>query len=66
MAILHLMADALMKWETIDRWQIDDLMSGKEARPPREYSDMKDRNSLESNCNGTDNPSSLQPDESFA
>ena len=66
MAILHLMADALMKWETIDRWQIDDLMAGKEARPPMEYSDMKDRNSPESNWKGKDNSSSLQPDQSFA
>ena len=34
--ILHKMADALMKWETIDKDQIDDLMSGKDARPPKE------------------------------
>ncbi len=66
MAILHLMADALMKWETIDRWQIDDLMAGKEARLPREYSDMKDRNSPESNWKGKDDSSALQPDQSFA
>lgn len=66
MHILHLMADSLMKWETIDRWQIDDLMAAKEARPPREHSDRKDRNSPESNCIGTDNSHSLQPDESFA
>jgi cell division protease FtsH len=33
-AILHKMADALMKWETIDKNQIDDLMSGKDARDP--------------------------------
>jgi cell division protease FtsH len=33
-SILHRMAEALMKWETIDRWQIDDLMQGKAARPP--------------------------------
>jgi len=65
MAILHLMADALMKWETIDRWQIDDLMAGKEARPPMESGDMKDRNSPESSCNGTDH-SSLKPKQSFA
>jgi cell division protease FtsH len=32
--ILHKMADALMKWETIDRPQIEDLMAGKEPRPP--------------------------------
>lgn len=66
MAILHLMADALMKWETIDRWQIDDLMAGKEARLPREYSDMKDRNSPESNGKGKDDSCALQPNQSFA
>ncbi|MGR9087379.1 MAG: ATP-dependent zinc metalloprotease FtsH, partial [Gammaproteobacteria bacterium] len=32
--ILHKMADALMKWETIDKNQIDDLMAGKDPRPP--------------------------------
>jgi cell division protease FtsH len=34
--ILHKMADALMKWETIDKDQIDDLMAGKDPRPPKE------------------------------
>lgn len=34
--ILHKMADALMKWETIDRFQIDDLMAGKEPKAPVE------------------------------
>ncbi|MDO9213219.1 MAG: ATP-dependent zinc metalloprotease FtsH [Methylococcales bacterium] len=33
-SILHKMADALMKWETIDRAQIDDLMSGREPKAP--------------------------------
>lgn len=32
--ILHKMAEALIKWETIDKNQIDDLMAGKEPRPP--------------------------------
>ena len=32
--VLHKMADALMKWETIDRSQIEDLMAGKEPKPP--------------------------------
>jgi hypothetical protein len=41
-------------------------MAGKEVRLPREYSDMKDRNSPESNYNGKDNSHSLQPDQSFA
>ncbi len=35
-SILHKMADALMKWETIDRSQIDDLMAGKEPKAPEE------------------------------
>ena len=37
MSILHAMADALMKYETIDRHQIDDLMVGKEPRPPKNW-----------------------------
>ena len=40
--ILHSMADALMQWETIDRLQIDDLMEGKEPRPPQDYDDFAD------------------------
>ncbi len=32
---LHMMAEALMKYETIDSEQIDDIMAGKEPRPPR-------------------------------
>lgn len=38
--ILHKMADALMKWETIDRLQIEDLMAGKDPRPPKEDDDL--------------------------
>ncbi len=64
--ILHLMADALMKWETIDRWQIDDLMAGKEVRPPMEYVDLKASNRPESKGNEKENNGSLQPDQSFA
>jgi len=30
------MADALMKYETIDRDQIDDIMNGRPPRPPKE------------------------------
>ncbi|MGH8549650.1 MAG: ATP-dependent zinc metalloprotease FtsH [Methylococcales bacterium] len=35
-SILHEMAKALLEWETIDRWQIDDLMAGRKAGPPRD------------------------------
>jgi cell division protease FtsH len=36
---LHLMADALMKYETIDSDQIDDIMTGKPPRPPADWDD---------------------------
>ena len=38
---LHKMADALMKYETIDSDQIDDIMSGKEPRPPDGWDDSE-------------------------
>ncbi len=36
---LKLMAEALMKYETIDSEQIKDIMAGKEPRPPADWSD---------------------------
>ncbi len=39
-SILHKMADALMKWETIDKDQIDDLMAGRDPRPPQDSNDL--------------------------
>lgn len=38
--ILHKMAEALMKWETIDKAQIDALMAGKEPQPPKDDDDL--------------------------
>jgi len=40
---LHLMAEALMKYETIDREQIDAIMAGRMPGPPSDWSD-DDRN----------------------
>ncbi|MEN8180028.1 MAG: ATP-dependent zinc metalloprotease FtsH [Pseudomonadota bacterium] len=34
---LHMMSDALMKYETIDADQIDDIMQGKKPRPPKDW-----------------------------
>jgi cell division protease FtsH len=34
---MHVMAKALLEWETIDAEQIDDIMAGKEPRPPKDY-----------------------------
>jgi cell division protease FtsH len=39
---LHLMADALMKYETIDSDQITDIMEGKVPRPPSGWDDDSD------------------------
>jgi cell division protease FtsH len=37
--ILHAMKDALMEYETIDADQVDDLMSRRKVRPPRDWHD---------------------------
>src|ERR1700754_5154863 len=34
---LHVMADALVKYETIDEEQLKDIMAGKVPRPPRDW-----------------------------
>jgi len=36
---LHMMADALMKYETVDADQIKDIMAGRPPRPPAEWDD---------------------------
>ena len=36
---LHLMVDALMKYETLDSGQIDDIMDGKSPKPPKGWDD---------------------------
>jgi cell division protease FtsH len=40
---LHRMAEALMKYETIDADQIDDIMAGKVPRPPVDWDDSEPR-----------------------
>jgi cell division protease FtsH len=42
---LHMMADALIKYETIDSEQIDDIMNGNPPRPPQGWSDEGDAGS---------------------
>ena len=36
---VHLMAEALIKYETIDRFQIDEIMEGKIPSPPQSWED---------------------------
>ncbi|HSH26241.1 MAG TPA: ATP-dependent metalloprotease, partial [Wenzhouxiangella sp.] len=38
---LHLMADALMRYETIDSKQIDQIMDGQEPDPPEGWNDSE-------------------------
>ena len=35
---IHAMAKALLEWETIDGEQLDDIIAGKEPRPPKDWS----------------------------
>jgi cell division protease FtsH len=46
--ILHAMADALMKYETIDKYQIDDLMARIPVRDPQGWDDMPPRGDIKS------------------
>jgi cell division protease FtsH len=34
---MHAMAKALLDWETIDGEQIDDIMAGRDPRPPKDW-----------------------------
>ena len=36
---MHALAKALLEWETIDGEQVDDIMQGRDPRPPRESTD---------------------------
>jgi cell division protease FtsH len=40
---MHAMAQALLEWETIDSDQIDDIMSGKPPRPPKDWTPSASR-----------------------
>ncbi len=54
---LHLMADALMKYETIDSDQINDIMTGKPPRPPRDWIDSESPTPPSGGAASTDEPS---------
>jgi cell division protease FtsH len=47
--ILHLMAEALIKYETLDSEQIDDLMAGKTPKPPKDWHDPDANNHFQPN-----------------
>lgn len=45
--ILHLMAEALIKYETLDSDQIDDVMTGKPARLPEGWNENHEENPVQ-------------------
>ena len=40
---MHAMAKALLEWETIDAEQIEDIMQGREPRPPKDWTPPSNR-----------------------
>jgi len=56
---LHTMAKTLMKYETIDAKQIDEIMEGKEPGPPKDWSDSDDS----SGDNEDDSPKATKSDD---
>lgn len=54
MDILHAMSDALMKYETIDKDQITDLMNGKTPQAPKGWDDSSTSSGGSDNKNSTE------------
>ena len=46
---LHVMSEALLTYETIDKDQIDDIMAGVKPRPPKGWDDKDDDDKKPSN-----------------
>ena len=71
MDLLHLMADALIKYETIDEDQIADIMQGKAPQPPAGWEDSNDGESSASGGSSdgktveasADNDNNAKPDD---
>ncbi len=63
MDVLHAMKDALMKYETIDAKQIDDLMERKPVREPAGWTDdSKDSNNSDNSGSSTEAKTDAEPD----
>jgi len=59
MDVLHAMKDALMKYETIDALQIDDLMARTEVRQPSDWDDSDSNSKPNSNSDSSSNSSDV-------
>jgi cell division protease FtsH len=59
---LHMMADALIKYETIDEKQIADIMAGREPRPPEDWSDKTPPPKADASDKKKESKSDAKPD----
>ncbi|NJO16440.1 MAG: ATP-dependent zinc metalloprotease FtsH [Thioploca sp.] len=59
--ILNLMAEALIKYETLDSEQIDDIMNGKAPKPPKDWEEPDNLDPIPNVTNGDKVVSELQP-----
>ncbi|GGH56004.1 ATP-dependent zinc metalloprotease FtsH [Comamonas phosphati] len=62
---MHAMAKAMLEWETIDAEQLDDIMAGKEPRPPKDWVPRNPPSSGGGNSGGTP-ASSAEPSPTTA
>ncbi len=58
---LHVMAEALMVYETIDAGQIDDIMSGREPREPKDWGNTDSDDTPQANTDAAQDDSSASP-----
>lgn len=61
---LHAMSEALMKYETIDKGQIDDIMAGKNPRPPEDWNDDADSSGSDSGNKAVNDEAAKTSDKS--
>ncbi len=60
---LHAMSDALMKYETIDAHQIDDIMNGRSPRPPKDWDDEEPSRKRRARAAGKEDAEAGDPSE---
>ena len=58
---MHAMAKAMLDWETIDAEQLDDIMAGKDPRPPKDWTPRNPPSSDGGNSSGGTPAASADP-----
>jgi cell division protease FtsH len=58
---LHMMAEALMQYETIDAHQIDDIMDGRKPGPPKGWGDPGPGTAATDTGSGRDDEAGEEP-----